>query len=293
MSFQSEKSMGLNTLNEQPSPIAGGEEDVDLSVDSEKNKFEELHNDNKDILAVLHQKNGGRIQYKRVMVVFIDFEWYRFGGRNVLLSIQIAVVSPDGSWNVIFYTPVGSRLLKKLSDNGHIDSSKDAVDERITHEEIVEQAMLITDGGSLANRKTDTTRVLLVIHNSVAEWSMFKDRNDPKIVKKLTSIRKSPVTGVHPIKLRNRRIGKVDLEIFDTRLLAPAGLQSLDKLSALLGKGEKKIDISEFYKRNMDQLLVDDPELFEEYALRDTEVTAKLFFLLQRLLNELAFSHDV
>ncbi len=265
---------------------------ADPSVDSEKGKFERLHIENSDVIKSILKKNGGRIKYTRGMVVFIDFEWYRVGGRNVLLSIQIAVVSSDGSRNVIIYTRIGRRLRKKLSDIGHIDSSKDAVDERMTLEEIVERAMLINDGGNLANRKIGKTRVLLVIHNSVAEWSMLKDRNAPEIIKKLTSIRKSPVTGVHPIKVRNRRIGEVDLEIFDTRLLAPAGLQSLDKLSDLLGKDEKKIDISEFYKRNMDQLLVDDPDLFEEYALRDTEVTAKLFFLLQRLLNELAFSHE-
>jgi hypothetical protein len=259
---------------------------------SKEGQFERLHLDNKVILTSLFEKNGGRIKYKRVMVVFIDFEWYRFGGRNVLLSIQIAVVSPDGSWNVIFYTRVGRRLRKKLSAIGHIDSSADAISERVSLEELVELAMFINDRGNLIDRKEGKTRVLLVIHNSVAEWSMLRDRDDADIVKKLTSIRKSPVTGVHPIKLNNRRIGKVDLEIFDTRLLAPAGLQSLDKLSDLLGKDEKKIVISEAYKRNMDQLLSEKPEEFEKYALRDTEVTAKLFFLLQRLLNELAFSNE-
>ena len=259
---------------------------------SKEGQFGRLHLDNKAILTSLFEKNGGRIKYKRVMVVFIDFEWYRFGGRNVLLSIQIAVVSLDGSWNVIFYTRVGRRLQKKLSAIGYIDSSKDAVDERLTLEELVELAVLINDRGDLIDRKKGKTRVLLVIHNSVAEWSMLRGRDDADIVKKLTAIRKSPVTGVHPIKLHNDRIGHIDLEIFDTRLLAPAGLQSLDRLSDLLGKDEKKIVISETYKRKMDRFLADDPETFEKYALRDTEVTAKLFFLLQRLLNELAFSDE-
>jgi len=205
------------------------------------------------------------------------------------LSTQIAVVSPEGSKNVILYSAAGRRLQKGLSVEGHIGSSQDVLNERMTLEEIVEKAMGIEDGDTPIDRKKGKTRVIMVIHNSVAEWSMLKDRDAEDIVKHLTTIRKSPVTGVHPIKIHNRRTGAVDLEIFDTRLLAPAGLQSLDKLSDLLGKDDKKIDISEFYKRNMDRLLIDDPELFEQYALRDTEVTAKLFFLLQRLLNELAF----
>ena len=258
-----------------------------------KIEFEKLHDIYSDILKALHEKNGGRICYERVLTVFIDFEWYRFGGRNVLLSIQIAVVSPDGSRNVIFYSATGRRLKKKLSVDAHIDCASDVLAERLTLEEIVEQAMLINDDGYLVNRSEGKTRMLLVIHNSVAEWSMLRDRDADYIIKHITSIRKSPVTGVHPIKLHDRRIGAVDLEIFDTRLLAPAKLQSLDKLSDLLGKKEKKIEIFEFYKRNMDQLLIDDPALFEKYALRDTEVTAKLFFLLQRLLNELAFGYAV
>lgn len=278
-------------MSKQPLPTSSPV--IGSKAESAKIKFENLHENNSDILLALHKKHGGRICYERVLTVFIDFEWYRFGGRNVLLSIQIAVVSPDGSRNVIFYSATGRRLKKKLSVDAHIDCASDILAERMTLEEIVEQAMLINDEGNLVDRSVGKTRVLLVIHNSVAEWSMLRDRDADYIVKHLTSIRKSPVTGVHPIKLYNRKIGAVDLEIFDTRLLAPAKLQSLDKLSDLLGKAEKKIEIFEFYKRNMDRFLVDDPVRFEKYALRDTEVTAKLFFLLQRLLNELAFGYAV
>lgn len=274
-------------------PLLTSPSAIDSTTESVKIKFEKLHEDNSDILLALHKKNGGRIKYKRIMTVFLDFEWYRFGGRNVLLSTQIAVVSSDGSKNVIHYSAAGKRLKKKLTVDGHVDSASDVLAERMTLEEIVERAFIINDEGNLVDRSEGKTRVLLVIHNSVAEWSMLRDRDADYIVKRLTSIRKSPVTGGHPIKLHNRRIGAVDLEIFDTRLLAPAKLQSLDKLSDLLGKAEKKVSISEFYKRNMDRLLSDNPVLFEKYALRDTEVTAKLFFLLQRLLNELAFDYAV
>lgn len=252
-------------------------------------EFDRLHLDNSDILKAIRFRNGGRIVYSRAMTVFIDFEWYEYGGRNVLLSTQIAVVSADGAKNVIIYTRLGKRLKKGLTPEGYIDATSDALKDRLTLAEIVEIAMRANDGGELVIRKSGETRVILVIHNSVAEWSMLKDRDASTIVKRLTAIRKSPVTAMHPIELRNQRIGKVDLEIFDTRLLLPAGLQSLEKASSLFGEDDKKIDISEFHKRNMHRLLMEDPELFEKYALRDTEVTAKLFFLLQRLLNDLAF----
>ena len=250
-----------------------------------------LPTENKALLSALYFKKSGisAYEYERILALFLDFEWFQFGGRNVLLSVQAAVISPDSATNRIYYTKIGRRVKKGLSIEGHLASGADAVDERWSLEEIVEQAMLQHDGGKLAKRKSGKTRVLLVAHNTVAEWSMLADRDHSRITKRITAIRKSPVTSVHPIKLRNRRIGKVDLEIFDTRLLAPAGLQNLAALSSLLGAGEEKLEISEFYKRNMHLLLRDDPVLFERYALRDTEVTAKLFFLLQRLLNEFAF----
>lgn len=242
-----------------------------------------------EILEVMHFKNNGRTKYEEALTGFIDFEWFQFGGHNVLISVQIMCVSLESTTNRIYYTKIGERLKKGLSIEGHLSSDAETLKERWKLEEIVEQTMLQHDGGKLKKRKSGRTRVILVAHNTVAEWSMFADRDEDRIVKRLTSIRKSPVTGNHPIKLHNRQIGKVDLEIFDTRLLLPAGLQSLDKASSLLGDEFKKIEVSEFYKRNMHELLRDHPALFERYALRDTEVTAKLFFMLQKQLNLLAF----
>jgi len=276
-----------NLVRAMPS-FQGASPSIFLGQDS----LADLPDENQQFLNVLHTKNGGRTKYDRVLVLSLDAEWFQFGARNVPLSYQIAAVSPEHASNVGYYTRVGARIKKRLSVEGHLSSGRDAVDERFTLEEIVEQALRQHDGGQLANRKSGTTRVILVAHNSVAEWSMLADRDEDEIVKRLTVIRKSPVTGVHPIKLRNRRIGKVDLEIFDTRLLAPAGLQSLAKLSELLGKDWQKFDdVSEYEKRNMHVLLHEDSARFEKYALRDTAATAKIFFLQQRLLNDLAFGY--
>ena len=71
----------------------------------------------------------------------------------------------------------------------------------------------------------------------------------------------------------------VDIHVYDTKLLAPATHQSLKKLSNLLGpEDEGKEDIPDEYIKNMHQYLWDYPEKYRTYALRDSEVTLKLFF---------------
>lgn len=240
------------------------------------------------LLDLLKSKGRGRTVYDRVLVVSLDSEYFKHGGRNTPLSYQGVSASLKGVSTFIHYTPTAERLKRGLSIEGHLTSDARAITERLRLEEIIELAMVANDGGALGNYKSGRTRVILVAHHTPAEISMMADRDHASITKNLTSIRKSPVTG-HPIKLCNSKIGKADVEILDTKLLAPAGLQSLAALSSLLSREEEKLEIPEHYRANMDQLLRDDPVLFERYAMRDAEVTAKLFFLLQRELNELAF----
>lgn len=82
----------------------------------------------------------------------------------------------------------------------------------------------------------------------------------------------------------------VEVQFFDTMHLAPAGYKGLQTLSTLLGnRSLEKDDIPQFYKENMNLFYRDHPEWYERYALRDTEVTLRLFFLLQRCLNTIAY----
>lgn len=235
------------------------------------------------LIEQLHLKRGRRA-YEDVVVLSLDAEWFNPGGRNVPLSYQGVMAGPAGVSSFIHYTPTSERLRRGLSYEGHLTSNAVAVDERLTLEQIVEMVL-----ASQEIPRSDRICVVLVAHSSIAELSMLADRDSRNIVSRLNAIRKNPVTGGQPIQLCNRRIGKVDVEVYDTRLLAPAAFQSLSKLSGLLGKGEAKLEIPEHFKSRMDALLQEDPVLFERYAMRDAEATAKLFFLLQRLLNELAF----
>lgn len=202
----------------------------------------------------------------------IDAEWFESEGRNVVLSYQIATCSRDRADNIIKYVPRGKRLqLSEIIELG-IRSVHDG------------ELPIVCRGGKI--------RVTLMAHNFAAEWSVLADRNADYITKRLSLIRKTPITDGFAIELL---LGEKPLNvwIYDTLLLAPATHRSLSKLSNLLGNVyEKKLSIRQHQIEHMDQFLREDPDGFEEYALRDSEVCLKLFFLLQQSLNELAFGPD-
>jgi len=209
--------------------------------------------------------------YDHVFYMALDAEWHQTGQRNNILTYQIATVSNSSSENIIKYTNAGQRL--KLI-------------------ELIEIGLRsVLPGGSLQFLDTKTICVFLIAHNLVAEWSALADREENYIIKTLDLIRKSPITKWHSriMQTINQSID-VRIRLFDTMLLAPVSHKSLKKLSALLGeKGKQKEDIKQHYIENMDQYLWDEPEKFERYALKDTEVTLQLFFLIQKELNEMVY----
>lgn len=239
--------------------------DSDLPLKGVPEKYAPLMN------RFLHDPFGNQL-YDSVYPIAIDTEWYPDGDRNCIISYQLAAVSAHHAVNRIIYVRPGDRL--KLG-------------------ELIENAIAFLHGGEVpVGFREGNPRILIVLiaHNFVAEWSALEDRDEKYIVDKLSPIRKCPVTGIEPIKLFSPLLGDVAVHVYDTMLLAPVGFQSLDKLSSLLGEEDSgKIDIAQSYKENMNVFLADDPEGFERYALRDTELTIKLFALLQDALNQLAY----
>ncbi len=129
-------------------------------------------------------------------------------------------------------------------------------------------------------------RIIFVAHFFTAEWSMLKDRKE--LYMKFDYIRKTLITTKSPLKTSTiDEYGNVInfwVEVRDTMLLLPEDYKSLEKASTFI-KGYEKIDLSTEIKSNMYKFLQEDPKLFEEYAIRDAEVTLKLFIKLQYLLN--------
>ncbi|MCG3717801.1 hypothetical protein L5F50_01270 [Aliarcobacter butzleri] len=136
-------------------------------------------------------------------------------------------------------------------------------------------------------------KIVLIAHYFTAEWAMFKDRN--KLYKKFEYIRKTLVTLNRSLKttIKDEEGKTINLwvDVKDTMLLLPEKFKSLEKASSFI-KGYEKINLPEEIKRNMYQFLKDNPEDFEKYAIRDAEVTLKLFIKLQYLLNMINGTKD-
>ena len=198
-------------------------------------------------------------KYDQVYYMAIDAEWYEYADKNIVLSYQIATASSSLSNNIIKYMHQGQRL--KLV-------------------EIIELGIAsVTPEDENKPLQGSKTLVILISHSVTAEWSVLDDRKASYITKHLNLVRKSPITGLHPMKLDSSLYYTLHVKIFDTTLLAPASHKSLKKLSALLGgEDEEKETITQFYIERMNLYLRDHPDQFEKYALKDSEITLKLFF---------------
>lgn len=129
-------------------------------------------------------------------------------------------------------------------------------------------------------------RIIYIAHFFTAEWSMLSDKKE--LYMKFEYIRKTLTTTKKPLETKiideNNEVVNLWVDVRDTMLLLPEGYKSLEKASTFI-EGYKKVDLPIEVKSNMYQFLQDESEKFEEYALRDAEVTLKLFIKLQYLLN--------
>lgn len=231
--------------------------------------FNTLHNQYQHFFNIVENPRVGG-KYNNSYFMAFDAEWYQSGDRNVVLSYQIATVSRTASNNIIEFVAPGQRL--KLA-------------------EIVEFGIRSVNNGVIPEgHATARNLVILISHSTVAEWSVLADRDAPYITSQLTSIRKSPVTSLLPINIvLGDYTCSCDVQLYDTRLIAPADYQSLKKLSTMLGSDDElKVEIGYHNIKRMDWLIRNDYNLYEKYALQDSEITLKLFFLLQSTLMVLA-----
>lgn len=211
--------------------------------------------------AIFTCLEGKRSVPSNAFVMSLDAEWHESGGRNNVLSYQVATLSRTAVNNVIKYVERGQRL---------------------SLEELVEIGIRSIHGGVIPDKLLGCyNKVLLVAHHVSAEWSVLRDRMEPHILSNLTVIRKSPVTGRNMITVEIGDGITVYVKIVDSRLLAPAGYQSLKKLSSLLGSDKAlKLDVPNYYKANMHLFRRRHPQRYEAYSLQDSAVTLKVYLLL-------------
>jgi len=127
---------------------------------------------------------------------------------------------------------------------------------------------LLQSGMQALNEPFKKTKILLIAHFGVAEWSALEDRTALK--EKVTLVRGCPVT-LRPLKLGSKNV----VVWRDTLLLSPTGEGSLAALGKLTNT--QKVEISQDYKENMSRLLAENKPLYEKYSITDTHVTTAYY----------------
>ncbi|WP_379553576.1 DNA polymerase [Qipengyuania sp. DGS5-3] len=118
-------------------------------------------------------------------------------------------------------------------------------------------------------------------HFTRADFPAFGDFKN--ITELISSVRNTflNIGNYIPVTIRFSEIDKVDLKVIlrDTMLLTPATSKSLAALGDLVGLEKLSLDPDPekalHYKANMDALLQDNPDLFEEYAIRDAVICVR------------------
>ena len=194
--------------------------------------------------------------YTGPLIIGFDSEWvYRpETQRNHVLSYQFAGRSADGAWSGIIYTEGPEQK------------------NRLRLRDLMGRA--IEAGLSQGPLTQWPTELYACAHFTRADLSTFQDF--AAIGAEFDSVRGSyTTTGNRPYRCRyndrNRNAHDLTIKLRDTAHLTPGG-GSLEELGKL--HGLEKIKLPDGMVAHMDQLLEKDPGLYEQYAIRDAEISA-------------------
>jgi len=198
---------------------------------------------------------GGGWMSDNLIIIGFDSEWVaQDGTSNHVLSYQYAVKVGSEMHRGIVYTEGAERKHRwKLSSlMGHA----------------IEEARAEGVIGRLW-----PTRVFACAHFTRADLGSFRDYTDLKT--EFDSLRGSYSTITRPYNCtfydKSRNVRELEIHLRDSLALSPGGtsLAALGELHDL-----PKIELPHGAIAKMDQLLKDDPDLFEQYAIRDAEIAA-------------------
>ena len=188
-------------------------------------------------------------------------------GRNRILSYQVhcklydANLSDCSEWGDICYPEDGS------------------IDNRLSLTDLLTFA--ISQGIATGAVKAVPQMIYLVGHFTRADVPAFSDFQN--LTQMMSSVRNTflSIDGHIAINIPCADGNMVPLKVLlrDTMLLTPAASKGLKALGELVG--QPKIDLDpdpakdQFYKENMDLLLAEKPQLFEQYALNDAVICVR------------------
>ena len=205
------------------------------------------------------------------MILSLDAEWQSNSETktNTILSYQVTAFGRG---------PQMTQLIFHIPDKyaGH----------RLSLSEIVEETcrVLRIKPGALKFVKRDPGALRVITHFATAEWAALRDRR--KLASILQIVRKSPVTlGAQEIGLKlSNRIHQCGIEIVDTTLIAPTGYKSLEKIGDVLKF--QKVTLPGGSKEAMAALRRSDPDLFDRYAITDTQVALAFYLDMERIARD-------
>jgi hypothetical protein len=212
-----------------------------------------------------------------LLIVGFDCEWVTEDERNCVLSYQVACHYAGKEWTAIQYT---RRAEKIRCPEGSAENVRD----RYKFANVIAGAISagIRRGFLRAWPKT----VVACAHWTRADLSAMEDFD--AIKRSFDGVQKTYTTIVKPYFARVSLGGHTrcfNIVLVDTLLLAPGSCRSLGDLGRLYDF--PKLDVGDYISR-MDQLLADDPDLYESYAIRDAEISARhVVGMLNFVANEL------
>ena len=200
------------------------------------------------------------------LIVGFDTEYKRTGDRNLVLSYQFDARSASGKgWRNVIYPSAGKRINLKAF-----------------------LLRVINEGREQGHFSGWPEKIFLVGHFTIADLPAFADFKIRKT--QFDALRRTYVTVSEDLELKlydkDRHPHKITLTLRDTMLLAPGGCQKLADLGKMVGKS--KLELTKEEIENMDRLMVEDPQRFEAYALRDAEICADYALEMVRLSEEIS-----
>jgi hypothetical protein len=146
---------------------------------------------------------------------------------------------------------------------------------------------VIGDGFSQAKLSRWPKRIIWIGHFTLADLTGFEDFDDFKtefdaIRRTFITIKEEPTITVYD---DNRHAHEIKIFLRDSMLLAPGGSQSLKALGELVQV--LKINLAPGIIEKMDELRLNKPKLFDEYALQDPKIAVRYCLKIMALNREL------
>jgi hypothetical protein len=189
---------------------------------------------------------------------------------NLVLSYQYACWFGGHEWSGIVYTKSGARIRLPALSEEELARYPD----RVRFADLLGEA--ISAGTKAGHLRNWPKHVIAAAHWTRADLSAMSDYEKIKV--EFDGVQKTYVTMEKRYEARTtfgKRSRTFGVTLLDTQLLVPGASQSLAALGRMYGFEKLDPGLAPSgapYIEHMDRLLADDPEHFEQYAIKDAQI---------------------